>query len=55
MLENGPDNELYFGERVAFCRTIDGDDTYYAKYHLNKRPYLGPTSTDHELALLMAN
>jgi tRNA (guanine10-N2)-methyltransferase len=31
------------------------DDTFFAKYNLKKRPYLGPTSTDHELALLMAN
>jgi tRNA (guanine10-N2)-methyltransferase len=25
------------------------------KYSLRKRPYLGPTTTDHELAFLMAN
>jgi tRNA G10 N-methylase Trm11 len=31
------------------------DDTFFGKYNLKKRPYLGPTSTDHELALLMAN
>jgi tRNA G10 N-methylase Trm11 len=55
IIENGPDQELYFGERVAYCRTRDKDETYYAKYDLKLRPYLGPTSTDHELALLMAN
>ena len=31
------------------------DDTFYGKFNLKKRPYLGPTSTDHELAFLMAN
>ena len=33
----------------------NNDDTFYGRYNLKKRPYLGPTSTDHELALLMAN
>jgi len=31
------------------------EDTYHYKYDLKKRPYLGPTSTDHQLAFLMAN
>ena len=56
ILDNQGDDMLYFGNVVASCRPDDfRDDTYYAKYSLKLRPYLGPTSTDHELALLMAN
>ena len=44
---------IYFGREVASSR--DEDDTFYHKYDLRKRPYLGPTSTDHLLAFLMAN
>ena len=56
IIENAPDGEIYFGNRVASCRANDAsDETFYAKYNLKLRPYLGPTSTDHELALLMAN
>ena len=41
---------------MAGCRADErGGDTFHAKYSLKKRPYLGPTSTDHELAMLMAN
>ena len=54
VLDNEPDGQIYFGERIAYCRNKN-EDTYYAKYDLKKRPYLGPTSTDHELAFLMAN
>ena len=56
ILENAEDGRIFFGNRVACCRP-DGTDeeTYYSRYNLKKRPYLGPTSTDHELALLMAN
>jgi tRNA G10 N-methylase Trm11 len=47
---------IYFGTEVATCR-IGGkeSDTFYKRFNLKKRPYLGPTSTDHELAFLMAN
>ena len=56
VLENAADGSTFFGERVASCRPPGSDDdTFYAKYNLKLRPYLGPTSTDHELALLMAN
>lgn len=56
VLENATDGSIFFGERVASCRPPGSDDdTFYAKYNLKLRPYLGPTSTDHELALLMAN
>jgi len=62
ILDNAADDMLYFGERVACCRPLPStqnnkydDETYYSKYNLKLRPYLGPTSTDHELALLMAN
>lgn len=47
---------MYFGNEVAGCRPNKySDDTFYMKYSLKRRPYLGPTSTDHELAFLMAN
>jgi tRNA (guanine10-N2)-methyltransferase len=29
--------------------------THFAKYDLKRRPFLGPTSTSHDLAFLMAN
>lgn len=54
IIDNEPDGQIYFGERIAYCRDQEGE-TYYSKYDLKKRPYLGPTSTDHELAFLMAN
>jgi tRNA (guanine10-N2)-methyltransferase len=46
-------NRVYCGIQVASSR-VNGE-TYYSRYNLKKRPYLGPTSTDHELAFLMAN
>jgi len=53
---NEPDSQVYFGQKVASCRHNESsDDTFYSRYSLKKRPYLGPTSTDHELAFLMAN
>ena len=45
---------MYFGHQVATSRP-NNEDTFYTKYSLKLRPYLGPTSTDHELAMLMAN
>ena len=56
IIDNSKDNELYFGNVVASTRADDyRDDTFHAKYSLKKRPYLGPTSCDNELAFLMAN
>ena len=55
IIDNAEDGKLFFGNRVAFCRETEEAETFYAKYNLKLRPYLGPTSTDHELALLMAN
>lgn len=61
IIENGEDGEIFFGHQVAMCRPHEStknknhDDTFHSKYSLKKRPYLGPTSTDHELAFLMAN
>lgn len=56
VLENVADGMIFFGETVASCRPPGSeDDTFYSRYSLKLRPYLGPTSTDHELALLMAN
>jgi tRNA G10 N-methylase Trm11 len=49
-------SQIYFGLIVAACRrNPTKDETFYLKYDLKYRPYLGPTSTDHELALLMVN
>jgi len=61
IIENTPDGKVYFGRQVACYKEDEHsgkgtkDDTFYSKYNLTKRPYLGPTSTDHELAFLMAN
>ena len=56
ILDNEGDEMIYFGNVVASCRVDDfREDTFYAKYSLKLRPYLGPTSTDHDLAFLMAN
>ena len=51
----------YFGLLVAAFKEQEKsgkgkkNKTFYTRYDLKKRPYLGPTSTDHELAFLMAN
>ena len=51
----------YCGLQVALFKKYEqsgkgkDDDTYYGRFNLKKRPYLGSTSTDHELAFLMAN
>jgi tRNA G10 N-methylase Trm11 len=58
VIKNDADGEIYFGEQVASARIYDSngkDETFHSKYDLKLRPYLGPTSTDHELALLMVN
>lgn len=41
---------VYFGREVA-----EGNRELVAAFDLKKRPYLGPTSMDNELALVMAN
>jgi tRNA (guanine10-N2)-methyltransferase len=41
--------EFFCGIQIAV------NDSFHSKYMLKNRPYLGPTSTDHELAFLMAN
>lgn len=52
---------IYFGRQVALYKESEKSgknlnfDTFYHKYTLKQRPFLGPTSTDHELAFLMAN
>jgi tRNA (guanine10-N2)-methyltransferase len=53
IIENQDDHVIYFGLQLVTNRI--GEDTYHFKYDLKKRPYLGPTSTDHQLAFLMAN
>jgi tRNA G10 N-methylase Trm11 len=56
IIEIDDDKMIYFGTLVASNRIKDKeDDTFHCLYNLKKRPYLGPTSTDHELAFLMAN
>jgi len=53
VLENNEDHMIYFGREVASNR--NEEETYHFQYDLKMRPYLGPTSTDHQLAFLMAN
>jgi tRNA G10 N-methylase Trm11 len=53
VIENAVDHVIYFGTEVTSNRVEE--DTFHYKFDLKKRPYLGPTSTDHQLAFLMAN
>jgi len=61
VIENTETRQVYAGIVVAKFKEHDksgkgmNDDTFYGRFNLKKRPYLGPTSTDHELAFLMAN
>ena len=55
VVSNEPSNEYYFGVEVACMYGKTGKLSYFSKYDLKSRPYLGPTSTSHELAFLMAN
>lgn len=41
---------MYFGREVT-----EGNREVVTTFDLKKRPYLGPTSMDNELALVMAN
>jgi tRNA (guanine10-N2)-methyltransferase len=43
----------FFGLQVSHTR--EGAKRWYNRYMLTKREYLGPTSTDTELAFLMCN
>lgn len=45
IIENQEDHMIYFGTEVASNRVEE--DTFHFKFDLKKRPYLGPTSTDH--------
>ncbi len=38
-----------------FCREIHTKEPYHTQYDLRTRPYIGPTSTDAQLAFLMSN
>lgn len=53
VVENMHDQRIYFGVEIASNRVEE--DTFHHAYDLKMRPYLGPTSTDHQLAFLMAN
>ena len=61
IIENKGDGMVYFGLQIASSRKSEKsgvgkeDDTFFSRFTLKKRPYLGPTSTEHELAFLMAN
>ena len=50
---NSEKSEIFFGRQIA--GKDDKDTRFYTKYDLSHRKYLGPTSTDHILAFLMAN
>lgn len=54
LLDDTRNNTMIFGREVSSQRDRD-KQSYFARFDLSKRPYLGPTSTDHELAFLMAN
>jgi tRNA (guanine10-N2)-methyltransferase len=45
IIENQDDHVIYFGIEMAKNRVEE--DTYHYRFDLKKRPYLGPTSTDH--------
>ena len=55
VVSNPKTDEFYFGLEVACISWKTSKSNFYAKYDLKVRPYLGPTSTSHELAFLMAN
>ena len=54
VIDDTRNQRVIFGREVSEQRDAEGK-TFFSKYNLDKRPYLGPTSTDHELAFLMAN
>lgn len=61
IIENRADGMVYYGLILASIRKSEksgigkDDDTFYGRFTLKKRPYLGPTSLEHELSFLMAN
>jgi len=61
VIENCANGDCFAGVQIASQRVSErsgkgkDDDTFFGHYVLRKRPYLGPTSTIHELAFLMAN
>lgn len=55
IVSNPSTEEYYMGIEVACMSWKNNMSNFYAKYDLKARPYLGPTSTSHELAFLMAN
>lgn len=52
---NESTKEYFFGLEVSSQIPKGEKYSYFSKYDLKSRPYLGPTSTSHELAFLMAN
>ena len=55
VVSNPKTEEFYMGLEAACMSWKNNKSNFYAKYDLKARPYLGPTSTSHELAFLMAN
>ena len=53
--EHPKQSKYYFGLEVAAQIHEHQKQSFFMKYHLRDRPYLGPTSTSHDLAFLMAN
>jgi len=44
---------VFFGKVI--CEAYKSKQFFNEKYKLNERIYLGPTTTDNDLAFLMAN
>jgi tRNA G10 N-methylase Trm11 len=60
IIDNTVKGLKYFGKIIAGDVNGNdnitlGDPNFYNKFNLNRRTYLGPTSTDNELAFLMSN
>jgi len=55
IFEHATLQKFYFGLEVASQTDGYKGNLYFSKYDLKQRPYLGPTSTSHDLAFLMAN
>ncbi|OII75478.1 RNA methylase [Cryptosporidium ubiquitum] len=48
---------VYLGRIIGFqsCNDLEDKSLWWLKYTLNKRPILGPTTMDNELAFIMCN
>ena len=48
-------NRIYFGIELSNTYYTKSKKAWYTKFNLSKRVYLGPTSTDAELAFMMVS